>query len=357
MFEINLSILFASVAAGAAPIVLAAVGETITEKAGLINLSLDGSILLSAMTAFAVALKTGSLIMGFICAALVGALVAAAVAVFSIYLYQNQVAVGFVLTLMTRDLAYFIGNPFSRLQGPQVAPLPVPLLSDVPFLGDILFNHNIPVYVSLDIHPCLLVVHLPYTSGTQAAVGRRASPGIICQGNRPPEGSIAVCGLWRNTGGTGRGDVFTGHQARMGPAPGGGGNRLDCFGPGDFRWLASGQGCRGRLPVFALAGVGDLFPGMAAVDSIPGFSSGPFSADDIHAGYHVFCAKGVGIAMGGGESAHAIVARIFFRNGAVRPGKTLSAGLISTLHFFIPTNPCLNISGPNHTSAPLPFFP
>jgi len=147
--ELDLTILLASVVAGAAPIVLAAVGETITEKAGLINLSLDGSILLSAMAAFAVTYESNSLMLGFASAAAVGALVAAAVAVFSIYLGQNQVAVGFVLTLMTRDLAYFIGNPYSRLQGPQVSPLPIPVLNRIPFLGELFLNHNLPVYLSL----------------------------------------------------------------------------------------------------------------------------------------------------------------------------------------------------------------
>jgi len=111
MHELNLIVLFAGIVAGAAPIVLATIGETITERAGLINLSLDGTILLSAMTAFAVAYETQSLLLGFLAAALVGALTAAIVAVFSIYLGQSQVAVGFVLTLMTRDLAYFLGNP------------------------------------------------------------------------------------------------------------------------------------------------------------------------------------------------------------------------------------------------------
>ena len=123
MTELDLTILLAGVVAGAAPIVFAALGETITEKAGLINLSLDGTILLSAMTAFAIAFETDSVLAGFIGGALVGALMALVVAVFSIYLDQNQVAVGFVLTLMGRDLAYFIGNPYSRIQGPQVAPL------------------------------------------------------------------------------------------------------------------------------------------------------------------------------------------------------------------------------------------
>lgn len=149
MFEIDTTILFASVIAGAAPIVLAALGETITEKSGIINLSLDGSILLSAMAAFAVAYETNSVFAGFISGALVGAMVAMVVAVVSIYLGQNQVAVGFVLTLMARDLAYFIGNPYSRLPGPQVSPHPIPILNKIPFFGDVLFSHNIAVYLSL----------------------------------------------------------------------------------------------------------------------------------------------------------------------------------------------------------------
>jgi ABC-type uncharacterized transport system permease subunit len=149
MTELDITIMFAGVVAGAAPIVLAALGETITEKAGLINLSLDGSILLSAMAAFAIAFETNSILAGFIGGALVGALMAFVVAVFSIYLDQNQVAVGFVLTLMGRDLAYFIGNPYSRIQGPQVMPLSLPVLDKIPFIGEVFFQHNLPVYLSL----------------------------------------------------------------------------------------------------------------------------------------------------------------------------------------------------------------
>lgn len=149
MTDINLTILFAGVVAGAAPIALATLGETITEKAGLINLSLDGTILLSAMVAFAVSYETGSLLLGFAAGAVAGAAVAATVGVFSVYLNQSQVAVGFVLTLMTRDLAYFLGNPYSRIQGPQAAPLPIPLLKDIPFLGQVFFSHSLPIYLSL----------------------------------------------------------------------------------------------------------------------------------------------------------------------------------------------------------------
>ncbi len=149
MNELDFAIILAGVVAGAAPIVLAAIGETITEKAGLINLSLDGSILLSAMASFVVSYNTQNLAAGFAAGALTGAAVAAVVAVSSIYLKLSQVAVGFVLTLMTRDLAYFLGNPYSRIPGPQVLPLPIPFLEDIPFLGPILFQHNITVYASL----------------------------------------------------------------------------------------------------------------------------------------------------------------------------------------------------------------
>jgi general nucleoside transport system permease protein len=145
----DLTILLAGVVAGAAPILLATLGETITEKTGIINLSLDGTILLSAMTAFVISLKTGSLLAGFATAAAVGALVAAIVAVSSIYLRLPQVAVGFVLTLMTRDLAYFLGSPYSRMEGLQVGPQPIPFLSGIPALGQILFTHNLPVYISM----------------------------------------------------------------------------------------------------------------------------------------------------------------------------------------------------------------
>lgn len=149
MQEIDIIILLAGVVAGAAPVIMATLGETITEKAGIINLSLDGTILLSAMAAFVVAYDTGSLVLGFVAAAGVGALVASVVGVFSIYLGRSQVAVGFVLTLMCRDLAYFLGNSYARLNGPQAPPLPILLLKDIPVIGPILFNHNLPVYGSL----------------------------------------------------------------------------------------------------------------------------------------------------------------------------------------------------------------
>jgi len=139
----------ASVVAQSSPLVFASIGETITEKAGVINLSLDGTILLAAMTAFVVAFKTGSLVLGFAAAMAVGAALALIVAFGSITLRQDQVAIGFVLTLLADDLSAFLGQPYTRKPGPFVKHMPIPVLKDIPILGPIFFNHNIVVYLSL----------------------------------------------------------------------------------------------------------------------------------------------------------------------------------------------------------------
>ncbi len=149
MNDWHVSLFVASLLAGAAPLVLAAMGETLTEKAGIINLSLDGTILLAAMAAFVTASETQSLILGFGAGALTGAFTAAVVAFMSLHLRQSQVAVGFVLTLMTKDLAYFLGNNYARLPGPQVPTIPVPFLKDLPLLGPSLFQHTVVTYVSV----------------------------------------------------------------------------------------------------------------------------------------------------------------------------------------------------------------
>ncbi len=135
--------------AASTPIVLASIGETISEKSGVINLSLDGSIALSAMTGFAVAFTTGSVTLGIVAAMGVGAFVALIIAFASISLRQEQVAVGFVLTMLCADLADFLGNPFVRKPGPSVVHAPIPYLSEIPVIGPILFDHNLMVYLSL----------------------------------------------------------------------------------------------------------------------------------------------------------------------------------------------------------------
>jgi simple sugar transport system permease protein len=144
----DLDVTTATVVAGAAPLIYATLGETITEKAGVVNLSLDGSLLLSAMAGFAGAYVSGNVIVGFVLAALVSAIVALIIAYGSIELGLNQIAVGFVLFLLTAELSALLGAPYVREPGPSVPRLEIPLLADIPFFGRALFQHNLSIYGS-----------------------------------------------------------------------------------------------------------------------------------------------------------------------------------------------------------------
>lgn len=160
----------AGILAGAAPVVFAAIGETITERAGITNLSLNGLILLSAMGGFAASVSTGSLFFGFLAGAAIGAFISWIVAFSSIALKQSQVAVGFVLALMCRDLSYFLGNPYMGLTGPRMPSMPIPVLKDIPVLGVVFFQQDILVYLSY----ILIIVATIYLFKTR--------PGMMLQG-------------------------------------------------------------------------------------------------------------------------------------------------------------------------------
>jgi ABC-type uncharacterized transport system permease subunit len=138
----------ASIVFSASPLVYAAVGETITEKAGVVNLSMEGTVMLSAMTGFVAALLSGNVVVGFLAAMGVGALMAAIVAASSIRLGLNQIAVGFVLTLLGVALSSFIGDRFVGREGEAVPHLAIAGLSRIPFVGPVFFSQDLMVYGS-----------------------------------------------------------------------------------------------------------------------------------------------------------------------------------------------------------------
>ena len=138
----------AGVLFAAAPVLFAVIGETFSERAGVINLSMNGTILLSAMGGFAVSVRTESLLLGFLTGLLIGAAVALIVAFASITLKQSQVAVGFVLALVCRDLSYFLGNPYMGAAGPRLPSMPIPGLVNIPIIGPLFFNQDVMTYLS-----------------------------------------------------------------------------------------------------------------------------------------------------------------------------------------------------------------
>jgi simple sugar transport system permease protein len=131
---------------------------------------MNGTILLSAMGGFAVALATGSVALGFAAGAAIGGAVAAVAAFASITLKQSQVAVGFVLALLCRDLSYFLGNPIMGLPGPRIGQSPIPLLADIPTLGALLFRQDAMTYASF----VLILAAWLYVNKTR--------PGLVLRG-------------------------------------------------------------------------------------------------------------------------------------------------------------------------------
>jgi simple sugar transport system permease protein len=147
-FEMFDTATIASIFAGGSALMFATMGETISEKAGVINLSVDGSMMLAALAGFVVAFETGNVWLGFPAAAVVGTIVALVVAFGSIKLSLNQVAVGFVLFALCTELSRFLGQSYVGRPPVGVPAWDIPLLSDIPFFGPVMFSHNIVVYLA-----------------------------------------------------------------------------------------------------------------------------------------------------------------------------------------------------------------
>jgi simple sugar transport system permease protein len=133
----------------ATPLIIAVCGEILTERSGIVNLSLDGTMLMAAMTGFLVGLKTNSAIVGFLAAMGIGAVFALTVAFGSIRLRQSQFAIGFVLTLLGDDLSAFLGQNYTRIPGPLVKHYGLPILKDIPIIGPIFFDQDPLVYFAI----------------------------------------------------------------------------------------------------------------------------------------------------------------------------------------------------------------
>jgi simple sugar transport system permease protein len=139
----------ASTAGAATPLVLASTGELVAERSGVINLGLEGIMLVGAVAGFSTTLHTGSMGLGLLAALAAGTAMALVFAFLVLTLQTNQVATGLALTLFGLGLSAFLGRD---LVGQTVAPMPhldIPLLSSLPFVGPLLFRFDAMVYASL----------------------------------------------------------------------------------------------------------------------------------------------------------------------------------------------------------------
>lgn len=141
--------LLAGTVTAATPLVFAALGELITEKSGVLNLGVEGMMLMGAIAAFAGATTSGSLTVGVVCGALAGAGTAGFFGVLALTLLANQVATGLALTIFGTGLSAFVGQGYVSLTLIGMQPIAVPGLSKIPLVGPVLFTQNALVYLSL----------------------------------------------------------------------------------------------------------------------------------------------------------------------------------------------------------------
>ncbi len=145
------SLVFGAVTAGI-PLVLAGLGEQISEKAGVLNIGLEGMMLVGAYGGFSVAFLTGSFTLGFIAGGVAGLAVASLMALFCVVLRMNQIVIGIAITLgaegLTALLHHFqFSRSYPRLS--KVETLPIPGLGDLPFVGGAIFDRNPLVYLAV----------------------------------------------------------------------------------------------------------------------------------------------------------------------------------------------------------------
>ncbi|WP_406676749.1 ABC transporter permease [Moorella sp. ACPs] len=147
--------LAAAITAGT-PILYAALGEILAERAGVLNLGVEGMMLVGAVTGFMVAVRTGNPWLGFFVALLAAGLMAAVFAFLTITLRANQVVTGLALTMFGTGLSGFLGKPYVGIPLPlSFKPVAIPILADIPIIGPVLFNHDPLVYLTYILVPLL----------------------------------------------------------------------------------------------------------------------------------------------------------------------------------------------------------
>lgn len=138
-----------TIATAATPLLLAAIGELVVERSGVLNLGVEGMMIMGAVTGFGVALTTGSPWLGIFAAVIVGALFSLLFGFLTLTLVTNQVATGLALTLLGLGLSGMIGEAFVGQPGVKLAAIYIPGLTDLPFVGRLLFGQDPIFYISI----------------------------------------------------------------------------------------------------------------------------------------------------------------------------------------------------------------
>lgn len=138
-----------TVISAATPLLFAATGELVVERSGVLNLGVEGMMLIGAVTAFAITVTTGSAVLGVLAAIAAGATLAFLFGLLTLSLLANQVATGLALTLFGVGLSSLLGLEFVGQPVERLPTIHIPLLSDIPLIGPIFFSHDALIYLSV----------------------------------------------------------------------------------------------------------------------------------------------------------------------------------------------------------------
>jgi general nucleoside transport system permease protein len=154
--DLIVGILHTSLLAGGV-LALAALGEVLAERVGVVNLGVEGLMALGAITGIAAVVTTKSPSLGFLLALAVGCAVGMVFAAITVFLRANQVLCGLALTLMGTGFAATVGKAYSGIPAPATfGALQLPYLSSIPLIGPVLFTQNVLVYLIYIVLPLLI---------------------------------------------------------------------------------------------------------------------------------------------------------------------------------------------------------
>ena len=145
----TLPLIIATIMTAATPLLIAALGEHVVERAGILNLGVEGMMIVGAATGFAAAVLTDSSMIGLLAGSLAGMALSALFGVMVVFFATNQVATGLALTILGLGLAGLIGQDFVGQPRAAIPPIEIPVLKDIPLLGKAIFTGDVVFFLSL----------------------------------------------------------------------------------------------------------------------------------------------------------------------------------------------------------------
>jgi ABC-type uncharacterized transport system permease subunit len=138
-----------TIVAASMPLLLASLGELVAERSGVLNLGVEGMMIMGAVSAFVVTFRTGQPALGLLAAILAGMAMAALFGLVTLVLVANQVAAGLALTILGLGLSGLIGESYASAPGIKLERIHIPGLTDIPFVGPIVFGQDPLVYAGV----------------------------------------------------------------------------------------------------------------------------------------------------------------------------------------------------------------